>query len=375
MARVLMVYEPPDGGVPVNVMQLALGMGAHGHEVEVAGPARSTVADALRDGGIITHAVDLRRGYGRPDRDAAATAALRRLIRRGGFDVVHCHASKAGALGRPAARAAGVPTVYSPHCFGFVGDVSRRRRVLATAIERALGRTCTDAIVCVCDDERSLAVERRIADPERLSRIYPAVLPCPDADHDPALAALAAGGPVAGTITQLRAQKRVDLLIAAAPSVLERVPDARIAVIGNGDLEPELRAQAASLGLDRDPRFAFIPFRTPSARYLRDLGVFVLSSAWEAMPASVLEALSCGVPQVSADVGGVREALDDRTGVVVPALDAQALADAMVAVLSDPARREAMATASRERWARGEFTIERMVAETAALYRVVAGGE
>ena len=367
MARVLLVFEPPDGGVAENVMALALGLAAHGHAPEAAGPPGAVIHERLEAAGVPVHRVGLRRGYGRPDADARALRELTGLVRRGGYDLVHCHSAKAGVLGRLAARRAGVPAVYSPHCFAFVGEVSRARRRFATAVERRLGRRSTAAIVCACEAERHRALERRVAPAERLHRVYYGVEECPGRDVDEALARLRAGGPVAGAVCVLRRQKRLDVLIDAAPEVLARVPDARIAIVGDGEEREALRARAAQRGLGADPRFAFLPFAAPSARHLRALDLFVLPSGWEAMPIAVLEALACGVPQVVTDVEGTGEATVPETGVLVSPGDPAGLAEAMIALLRDPERRAAMAAASRERH-RERFGLERMVAETAAVY-------
>ena len=113
--------------------------------------------------------------------------------------------------------------------------------------------------------------------------------------------------------------------------------------------------------------FAFLPFTAPSARQLRATDVYVLSSAWEAFSIGVLEALACGVPQVATDVGGTREVVDDETGILVPPHDPSALAEALVALLSDPERRARLATASQARHSE-RFGLDRMVAATASLY-------
>jgi len=374
MARVLLVFEPPDGGVAEHVAQLAAGLARAGHEVEVAGPEQATPWARLDSEGIPIHRVALRRGYGRPWRDAAALWALIGLVRRGRFDLVHCHSAKAGVLGRLAARATRVPALYTPHCFGFVGDVSRGRRAFAIAVERALGPR-TAAIVCACDAERGRALEQRVAPEARLRRIYYGTEPCAgDVAADAALLELRGDGPLAAAIAVLREQKRIDLLLDATPRVLARVPDARIAVVGNGPLREPLLERAAALGLDREPRFAFLPFESPPARYLRALDVFVLPSAWEAMPIAVLEALACGVPQIATDVEGTGEAVGPETGVLVPPRDVDALVEALVALLSDPERRARLAAGSRARHAE-RFSIERMVGETAHLYAEVLAGD
>ena len=372
MARVLQVVEPRTGGVAVHVGHLGLELGRHGHSVEVVAPGDSMVAPTLAAAGVPHHAVDFERGYGRPHRDAAALRRLVGLMRGRRFDLVHCHASKAGALGRVAARIAGLPAVYTPHCFGWVGDVPLARKAFSTAVEWLLGRWASAAVVCVCEAERGWARDRRIAPERRLWRVYLGVEDCQRVPApDPRLEALRGEGRLAAAVSVLREQKAVDVLVDAAPSVLARLPHARVAVVGNGELRPALERRIAELGLDSEPRFALLGFEGPTSRYLQTLDLFVLPSAWEAMPLAVMEALACGVPQVATDVGGTREAVDDATGRVVPPRSPAALADAIVELLRDEPARSAMARASRERYGEREFTIPRMVAETARLYEAV----
>jgi glycosyltransferase involved in cell wall biosynthesis len=174
-------------------------------------------------------------------------------------------------------------------------------------------------------------------------------------------------GVLAAAVTVLRAQKSVQVLLDAVPAVLAQVADARIAVVGDGPEREALHARAAELGLNTEPRFAFLPFEAPPARHLRAADVYVLPSSWEAFPIGVLEALACGVPQVATDVGGTREAVVPETGRTVPAHDPPALAQALVELLSDDELRASMSAASVAR--HGErFGLERMVRETSALY-------
>jgi glycosyltransferase involved in cell wall biosynthesis len=369
MPRVLLAFEPPDGGVAENVLQLATGLGQHGWEVELAGPEESLIYPRVGAGTPI-HRLPYARGYGRPDRDWASFRGLSRLLRRGGYDLVHCHSAKAGVVGRLAAKRAGVPAVYSPHCLPFVGEFGAPRRIFATAIERALA-PLTARMICVAEDERRRALAAGLGPADRLPVVHNGCESCDGAiAPDPALRELANGGPVAAAVAVMRRQKRLDVLIDAAPEVLRRVPDASLAVVGDGPLREELHAQARALGLDREPRFAFLPFSAPAARHLRAADVYVLPSGWEALPIGVLEALACGVPQVATDVGGTGEAIAPETGVLVPPSDPAALADALAGLLADAGRRQAMAAASARRHAE-HFTVDRMVADTAAVYAEV----
>ena len=367
MARIALVCEPPDGGVAEHVAQLALGLRAHGHEPVVLAPRELVASARLAAAGVEHRPLAMRRDYAHPHHDLAALGALARELRRGGHELAHGHAAKAGVLSRLAAAGARIPAVYTPHCLPFVGEISAARRRFGVVVERTLA-PLTRAIVCVCEDERRVALAARVGPARRLTVIHNGCPPPPPGlVPDPAQSALRAGGPVVAAIAVLRRQKRLDVLLDAAPAILAAVPEARIAIVGDRPEGDALRAHARRLGLDREPRLAWLPFNAPSAAHLAASDVYVLSSSWEAFPIGALEALASGVPQVVTDVGGTGEAVTADTGVLVPPGDPGALAAAVIALLRDPDRRARMARASRARHAE-RFGIERMVSRTAALY-------
>jgi glycosyltransferase involved in cell wall biosynthesis len=368
--RVALVCEPPHGGVAEHVTQLALGLSSRGHEPIVVCPPEFRTASILHAAGVCVRSSALRRDYAHPHRDLAAVRAVARAVRAERADLVHAHAAKAGVVGRLAARATGRPAVYTPHCFPFVGEVSAARRRFATTVERALA-PLTAAIVCVCEDERAVALAHGIGPERRLAVIHNGCPPCdPETAPDPRLLALKGDGPLAGAVTVLRRQKAVEVLLEAAPAVLAAVPDARIAVVGDGPERDALGERASALGLADDERVAFLPFTGSAARHLRALDVYVLPSAWEAFPIGVLEAQACGVPQVASDVGGTREAVVAETGRLVPPRDPAALAEALIELLRDPAARAALGEASRARHA-ARFGLEPMLRATVQLYERV----
>jgi glycosyltransferase involved in cell wall biosynthesis len=365
--RVLLAFEPPDGGVAENVLRLAWGLPERGIEVALAGPEEAIIYPQLPAGTRIAR-LPFERGYGHPLRDAEGLRRLAGLLQRGSFDLLHCHSAKAGVLGRLAGAATGTTVVYSPHCFPFVGPWGLPRKLFATNIERALG-PLTDAILCVADQERELALEKHIVPDERLHVVHNGSKPCEAFEPDAELTEFAAGGPLAASMAVLRPQKSVDVFIDAVPRVLARVPQARLAVIGNGPLRAELEQRAAAL--DHGGHLRFFDFKPPASRQLASIDVFVLPSSWEAFPISILEAMACGVPQVATDVGGTAEALvDGQTGRLVPPHDPPALADAVASLLADDDGRRRMGEQARTRHAE-RFTLDHMIDRTAAVYRSV----
>lgn len=364
MPRVLQLFEPPDGGVAQHVLALARGLGEHGWDVELAGPHDAAIWPQVEALGLTIHRLPFVHGYRRPSSDARVFARLVPLLRRGRYDLVHCHSSKAGASGRVAAALAGTPAIYTPHGFAFKAGHPLLRAAF-TLIEWALAPAAR-RIVCVSADERALAARHRLGGRDRLCVVRNGTEPCPDGvEPDARLAALRDGGPLAAAITVLRPEKGVGVFLDAAPLVFARMPEARLAVVGSGPLEAELRRRASPLA--GDPRFAFLPFTPPVARYLHATDVFVLASDREGLPLGVLEAMACGVPQVATAVGGTPEAVTDATGVLVPPGDPERLAEAIVSLLGNAERRRELSAASRERHAT-RFSVQRMVAETAALY-------
>ena len=366
----LEVFEPPDGGVAEHVLTLCRGLQARGFAVAAAGPPEAQIYSELESDGIEVHRVRFRRDYRHPHDDVRAGKQLDALLTARQPTIVHFHASKAGAVGRVAAARHRLPLLYTPHCFGFVGDVGRMRRALVPVAERILGRV-TDRIICVSEAEIDVARQDRIGRPNRLRLIRNGVpAPNPELRVDPQLAELAVGGPLLANIGVMRPQKRQDLFLEAARLVLARHDGVRLALVGSGPLEEALRQRSAELGLDRHPRFRLLSFSPPVGRYLMALDGFVLSSGWEALPISLLEALASGVPQVATAIDGNTEIVTPDTGVLVPPSDPEGLADGMLTLLRrDP---EAMASASRRRH-RALFTVEQMLNETAALYRELLG--
>jgi glycosyltransferase involved in cell wall biosynthesis len=175
---------------------------------------------------------------------------------------------------------------------------------------------------------------------------------------------------VIGTVANLRATKVYPYLLAAARTVVDRVPTARFVAVGRGPMEAELREQSARLGLG--DRFAFLGFRPDAVRVMSAFDIFCLASHHEGLPVALMEALALGLPAVATRVGGVAELVTDGLdAVLVPAGEPTRLADALVALAEDPARRAALAHAATERADALDATAA--VREIEAVYREAGG--
>lgn len=167
---------------------------------------------------------------------------------------------------------------------------------------------------------------------------------------------------------RLRTRKAVAVLLEAFARLRRRVPEARLVLVGDGDQRPALEARARELGIhepgDTGGGVAFEGARPHGAmpEYYRTADVFCLPSLYEGFPLAILEAMAAGLPVVATEVAGVPEAVADGvTGRVVPAEDAEALADALAELAGDPDRARAMGEAGRAR-AAAEFAIPKVAA-------------
>jgi glycosyltransferase involved in cell wall biosynthesis len=141
----------------------------------------------------------------------------------------------------------------------------------------------------------------------------------------------------------------------------------RLAIVGNGPIEADVRNEIGRLGVGEHVRW--FPYGGSVGPYLAALDLFVLPSAWEALPLSLLEAMSCGLPILTTDVGGTPEVVKDGvSGRIVPHGDELELAVGLIELLSDPALRELFGEAGRRTY-NARFGVERMLDDTEALYR------
>ena len=372
--RVLLVFQPPDGGIPQHVLQLALGLRDRDFGVEVAGPADAAIRSTVKAAGLRFVDLPIKGDMLAPREDRATLGALTAAIADFGADIVHTHGQKAGLLGRMAARRAGVPSLYTPNSLVYRTQLLRPRRgararmILGRGVERWLGRS-TAALIAVASEERDAMVSDGLASADRVHVVHNGASADASAAPDPRLVEFAAGEPLAGFVAGLRDQKGLPDLLAALELLAQRGEAVRFAIVGNGELR-DMVAERLATG-PAGPMTLLLPFDAPVEPYLAALDLFVLPSYWEGLPLAVLEAMHMGLPVVATAVNGTPDAVSDgQTGLLVAPGDPPALAGAIAELMSDAGRRQAMGEAAA-RAAAERFTIDRMVDETAVVYAEV----
>ena len=179
------------------------------------------------------------------------------------------------------------------------------------------------------------------------------------------------GAPVVGHVAALVPHKGQRHLIEAAHLVIQQMPDVRFLILGEGELRDSLERHVREHHLEKH---VFLPgFRTDVLGCMKSFDLFVMSSVTEGLGTALLDAMACGKAIVATRTGGIPEVVEDgETGTLVPPRDHAAMAQAILAMLADDEQRRRMGEAGLAR-VQARFTVERMVAETAAVYGRLAG--
>jgi glycosyltransferase involved in cell wall biosynthesis len=364
------------GGPSVHVILLTAGLAARGYRTRLVVGQESAqegnLLDLAAEKGVPCERLDALGREIRVISDVRALWGLYRVIRDFRPFVVHTHAAKAGLLGRVAARLAGVPVVvhtYHGHVLrGYFGPV--KNAVFRTL--EALLSPLSDALIAVSEAVKEDLVALAVARAEHI-RVVPLGLDLERYTKELPRGALRAAtgvpaeAPLVGMVGRLVPIKDVPTFLRAAVLVRAARPDARFALVGDGEERSALERESQRLGLDGV--LSFHGWRRDLEAVYADLDVVVNSSRNEGTPVALIEALASARPVVATRVGGTADLLAAGAfGSLVPPEDPQALAAAILDVLAEPgaARRRALLGRSQVLARHGAG---RLVADIDRLYR------
>ena len=308
----------------------------------------------------------------RAEMDLAAAWRLSRTVKRLAPDVIHAHdphgvamAALALSIGAGASKAGGrAPALLAARRVDFhlKGNSFSRWKYRQVDCFIAASDAIRDMLVADgVPADRTVTVHEGI-DVDRVSAAPPVNL------HEAFF--LPHGAPVVGNVAALVPHKGQRYLIDAAHLVVQQLPDVRFVILGEGELRDHLERQVREHRLEKH---VVLPgFRTDVVGCIKAFDLFVMSSVTEGLGTSLLDAMAAARPIVATTAGGIPELVAHRVnGLLVPPRDARALADAIVGALGDAVMRQRMGDAGFARVTE-RFTVERMVAATAAEYARVA---
>ena len=380
IARVL--TRPGVGGAAKHVALLMRGLEADFEARLYCGPpaAREGNYFALHDLDLNPRWIGALRRDAAPARDLRALRDLVRHFRAFRPQICDTHLSKAGVLGRLAARVAGVPVrIHTFHVNIFEGyDWRPFERPLYLGLERFAARG-SDRLICLSEELGAQLLALGIGEPSQFRAITLGVDLAPfRADKSQIAQAraqiraelkLAPDAPIVGVIARLAPVKSIKTALECAALIGKTRPDVHFVFVGEGPSRARLQEQATQLGVSN--RVHFLGLRRDIARLNWSFDCVLLPSLQEGTPISIIESLAAARPVVATDVGGVRRLIENqKTGLLIPPRDPAAAAAAVIRVLNEPQNAKTWGECGRE-WVQREWSLEQMLAQHRALYREV----
>jgi len=348
-------------GAPSHVRDLVLSLRDRYRFVVVFGedgPIREHLAGA----GIETHVASGLRSAISPFKDLRVVGELRARIRQLRPDLIHVHSSKASLVGRIAGMLERVPVVFTVHGWGFGPGRRRRQSLLVWASER-LTRGMVGKYLAVSEADAALGRRALGLSSDRIQTV-------PNGVVDEPLRASPALGRGFVMVARTDVAKDHETAIKAFARIRTSMT---FTCIGDGTDDPAFIDQARRWAGPAAERLELLGGRFDVAGQLARHAVFVLCSRYEGLPLSILEAMRSGLPVIASRVGGVPELVQDgSTGRLVAAGDPAELAGAMQDLADDPALRQRLGEAGRERY-EGHFSIDRLRDRVSAVYEGLIG--
>lgn len=364
--KILYVITRSDviGGASIHLLDLASEMQLLGHDIVILVGGKGPFVEFAKKRGLTVQSLRYLVRPISPMNDLLAIYEITKSIRKFSPDLVHLHSSKAGLLGRIAARWRTVPAIFTAHGWAFADGTSRLSQKIYLSVERYLAHWSAK-IITVSDFDRQLALDQGVGNPNLIVTVHNGV---PDIKAKPV------EKPILGKlklimVARFDAQKDQALLLEALAKLNSRGWTCEF--VGDGPTLAECKLLAEELALG--DAVVFSGFRDDVNLRISKSNVMVLSTKWEGLPLSVIEAMRGALVVVASNVGGVSELVAEGvSGFLVERSNVTAMKNAIEKLIDRDDLVFEMGVAGRCRYEE-HFSFERMLSQTTSIYRLVAG--
>lgn len=287
--------------------------------------------------------------------DLKANFAIQKLLWEIHPDIVHCHSSKAGIIGRWAAKRCHIPAVFTAHGWAFTEGVPPQKQKIYRFIEKIVGKWCWK-IICVSDYDKELALREIPQLRDKLITVHNCI---PDTEYRKNWDNYNAAKPLQiVTVARFSPQKKIKKTLQVLSLALQQNLKIHITFIGDGPQFEEFITYAKNLRVEK--AVTFLGARTDVEQLLPKFDLFLLLSNWEGFPISIIEAMRAGLPIMASDVGGVKEAvIDKKNGWLIPRDDSNII-DILRDIIANKEKLIKLARGARHLYEQ-KFTVNKMV--------------
>lgn len=351
------------GGGETHVLDLVSNLDTQKFTSEVLSFTDGEMVSRLKEMGIPCHVIPTVRPF-----DFSVWSAVKKLMAKGGYDLVHAHGTRACSNSFKAANKLGLPIAYTIHGWSFHQDQSVLIRNIRELSEKFLVHRTTRNI-SVSQSNNNDGIER-LNMPNSLIVNYGINLDKFDANGNYELTRADLGLPqnkvLVGIVVRLTIQKDPLTFLKAVNIALKKSDDLHFVVVGGGELEPQCRDYVNKQGLSE--HVTFVGFRTDVPVVLHLLDIYCLPSLWEGLPIGVLEAMAMAKAIVATPVDGTKEVIEHGvSGMLFPEYDAEKMAVCILDLAHNSEKRKALGAAALAK-IKEAFTVGRMAKELGDLY-------
>lgn len=340
MIKILYILEATSGGTQKHVIDIAKKIDNSEFKIDLVYSTKRNKNFAPLSKDIFNETYGLPISRTGSFSDIRNIIKIKNIINRNNYDIVHCHSTKAGFVGRLAAYFSKHPNVvYSPHGFMFCDTRIKLRRLLYLYLEKYLGYI-TNKIIAVSGSERDLAIEHDIVPNDKIITLYNSIDPGDYDDHEyvnrvPEKMKSKDEDIILGTVGRLYYQKDPVTLIKSFRIINNHFPNTKLVFVGDGPMLEKCKKLIYKLGLQ--DKIKLEGFQKNSKEYYKTFDIFVLSSHYEGLPYALLEAMIMGIPSVGTEVVGIKDLIiHGQTGYLVNEEDYVNLAKSVIMLLENP---------------------------------------
>lgn len=363
--KLLHISRPTEFGLYRFLMDLIKYTDKDRFEIVMACPEQGPLLKDLRNEGIRVIPIEMRREINFVD-DIKSFFSILHMLKKEKWDIVHTHCSKAGFLGRIAARLVGIPVIiYTPNSWYFDEPLPSIKKKFYIFLER-FAAYFGDRIVTVTEEERKEIIRKKIAKPNQIITIYDGI----DIDflkEDVCIGdlrgklGLTHDDKIVGMIARLVPQKSPLDFVRAADKVLKIIPDVKFIIVGDGPLREKVESLCQQLSIeDKVILVSTCHERRDINKFFNLIDISVLTSSYEGLPLVALQSMYLKKPVVITKVRGIAEVIENnKDGLIVPISDINAIAQAIIFLLRNEDRARQIGVIAHEK-VKEYFTAEKM---------------
>ena len=365
--RILYVITLPDiGGAQTHLLEVACAMQKSGHDVQIVAGKYGWLTEQLAIKGIEISVIDELVREISLKKDLATVHKIRNIIKKWHPDIVHCHSSKAGIVGRIAAFIEGVPSIFTAHGWAFTEGIPFFKRVIYSLVERVM-LNFTAYVLCVSEYDKALAEKWFLSKSPKLLAVHNGI-------KDTFYVKLHKDVLCTGVLKLIMVgrfslQKDHLLLIRAVEKINNEYPNSVfLTLVGDGELFEGAEQYVNTHGLKNV--ISLLGERIDINELLVQNDVFCLISNYEGLPISIIEAMRAGLPVIASDVGGNNELVKDGlNGFLVERGNSEQLVERISFLLEHKEILRELGQKSREFYLK-EFSAEQMMKRISQAYSI-----